>query len=61
MSTFPDAAHLVLLVGICPSNYESGGKRLSGRTHKGNHWVKAILVQVAQASARTENTYLSAQ
>ena len=61
MSPFPDAAHLASLVGICPGNYESGGKRLSGRIRKGNHWVKAVLVQAAQAAARTKNTYLSAQ
>src|SRR5712691_13555899 len=61
MSPFPDAAHLASLIGICPGNYESGGKRLSGRIRKGNHWVKAILVQAAQAAARTKNTYLSAQ
>ena len=46
-SPFPDAAHLASLVGICPGNYESGGKRLSGRIRKGNHYVKAILVQAA--------------
>ena len=61
MSPFPDAAHLASLVGICPGNNESGGKRFSGRIRKGNHWVKAILVQAAQAAARTKNTYLSAQ
>ena len=61
MSAFPDAAHLASLVGICPGNYESGGKRLSGRIRKGNHYVKAILVQAAQAAARTKNTYLAAQ
>ncbi len=61
MSPFPDAAHLASLVGICPGNYESGGKRLSGRIRKGHHWVKAILVQAAQAAARTKQTYLSAQ
>jgi transposase len=37
MSACPDAAHLASLVGICPGNYESDGKRLSGRMHKGNH------------------------
>jgi len=61
MSPFPDAAHLASLVGICPGNYESGGKRLSGRIRKGNHWAKATLVQAAQAAARTKNTYLSAK
>jgi transposase len=61
MSPFPGAAHLASLIGICPGNYESGGKRLSGRMRKGNRYAKAILVQAAQAAARTKNTYLSAQ
>jgi transposase len=60
-SPFPDAAHLASLIGICPGNNESGGKRLSGRMRKGNRYAKAILVQAAQAAARTKNTYLSAQ
>ncbi len=61
LSPFPDAAHLASWVGICPGNNESGGKRFSGRIRKGNRWVKAILVQAAQAAARTKNTSLSAQ
>jgi transposase len=61
LSPFPDAAHLASWVGICPGNNESGGKRFSGRNSLGNRWVKAILVQAAQAAARTKNTYLSAK
>ena len=48
-------------VGICPGNNESGGKRKSGRNSLGNCWVKAMLVQAANAAARTKNRYLSAQ
>ncbi len=61
MSPFPDAAHLASWVGICPGNNESGGKRKSGRIRKGNRWVKAMLVQAANAAARTKNSYLWAQ
>lgn len=60
MSPFPDAAHLASLVGICPGNYETGGKRLKGRIRKGNRYVKAILVQAAHGVATTQ-TYLGAQ
>jgi transposase len=60
MTPFPDAAHLASLVGICPGNYETGGKRLKGRIRQGNRWVKAILVQAAHAAATTQ-TYLGAQ
>ena len=61
VSPFPDAAHLASWVGICPGNNESGGKRKSGRIRKGNRWIKAMLVQAANAAARTKNSYLSAQ
>ena len=61
MSPFPDAAHLASLVGICPGNDESGGKRRSGRIRKGNRYAKAILIQAAHAAARTKNSYLAAQ
>lgn len=60
MSPFPDAAHLASLIGICPGNYETGGKRLKGRIRKGNRWAKAILVQAAHTTAATQ-TYLGAQ
>jgi transposase len=59
MTPFPDAAHLASLVGICPGNYETGGKRLKGRIRKGNRYVKAILVQAAHGAATTQ-TYLYA-
>lgn len=61
LSPFPDASHLASWVGICPGNNESGGKRFSGRIRKGNRWVKAALVQVAQVAARSKDTYLAVQ
>jgi transposase len=60
MTPFPDAAHLASLIGICPGNYETGGKRLKGRIGKGNRYAKAILVQAAHGAATTQ-TYLGAQ
>jgi transposase len=61
MSQFPSADHLASWSGICPGNNESAGKRRSGRTAKGNRWLRRILVQCALAAGRTKNTYLSAQ
>jgi transposase len=60
LDTFPDAAHLASWVGICPGQHESGGKRMSGRTRKGNRHAKTILVQAAHAAGKTK-TYLGAQ
>jgi transposase len=46
---------------MCPGNNESGGKRRSGKTTKGNPWLRAALVEAAKAAGRTKETYLSAQ
>ena len=47
--------------GVAPGNNESAGKRLSGRTTKGNRALVSALTQAAHAAARTKHTYLSAQ
>ncbi len=60
LDAFPDAAHLASWVGICPGQHESGGKRMSGRTRKGNRHAKTMLVQAAHAAGKTK-TYLGAQ
>jgi len=60
MSRFPDAAHLASWTGICSGNNESAGKRRSGRTTKGNRWLRRALTQAAWAASHTKDTYLSA-
>jgi transposase len=61
MSRFPSADHLSSWTGIAPGNNESAGKRLSGRTTKGNQALVSALTQAAWAASHTKNTYLSAQ
>jgi transposase len=61
MSRFPSAKHLASWAGVSPGNKQSGGKRLSGKTTKGNVWLRAILGEVAWAAARKQGTYFSAQ
>ena len=58
---FPTHKHLTSWAGACPGNKQSGGKRLSGKTTKGNRWLRAVLGEVAQAIARSPGTYLHAQ
>jgi transposase len=60
ISVFPSEGHLASWVGICPGNNESAGKRKSGRTTRGNRWLKALLVQTAHGASRTKGTYLKA-
>jgi transposase len=38
LQQLPTAAHLASGAGVCPGNHESAGKRLSGKTRKGNPW-----------------------
>jgi len=45
---------------MSPGNRESAGKRQSGRTTKGNRWLRTTLVQVAWAATHTKGTYVSA-
>ena len=60
LSAFPDAAHFVSWVALCPGNNESAGKRKQGRTRKGNCYLRRALVQAAWAAAHSKGTYLSA-
>ncbi len=57
----PTANHLASWAGMCPGNDESAGKRRTGRSTKGNRWLKRILVQAAWAASRAKGTYLQAQ
>jgi len=61
MDRFPTAGHLASWAGMCPGNNVAGGKSRSGRTTKGNMWLRDVLVQAAWSAARTRDTYLSAQ
>ncbi|HXJ84833.1 MAG TPA: IS110 family transposase [Candidatus Methylomirabilis sp.] len=61
MSRFPTAAHAASWTGICPGNNESAGKRKSGKTRKGNRWLRATLVECARGAVRARDSYLAAQ
>lgn len=60
-ATFPSEAHLASWAGMCPGNKRSGGKRFSGRTRKGNTYLRAALVQAAWGASMKKNCYLSSQ
>lgn len=53
MASFGSAQRLASWAGICPGNNESAGKRKSGKTRKGNAWVRRLLCEFAQAAARS--------
>lgn len=58
---FETDAHLASWAGLCPGNKSSGGKRLSGRTRKGNTYVRSVLVQAAWGATMKKNCYLRSQ
>jgi transposase len=61
MTPFPTSTQVTAWAGICPGNNESAGKHRSGRTPKGNRWLKRTLAQAAWAASHTKHTYLAAQ
>jgi transposase len=61
MTVFPTPKHLASWAKISPGNDESAGKRRSGKTGKGNKWLRATLTEAALSAAKTKNSYLAAQ
>ena len=60
MSRFPSARHLAAWAGVAPGNHQSGGKPYSGRSKKGNHTLRTVLVQAAHSAKRKKGSYLAA-
>lgn len=58
MTAFHGVGHLASWACVCPGNNESAGKRMSGRTRKGNVHLRTTLVEAASAAIRTKGSYL---
>jgi transposase len=56
MRVFPTAGHLASWAGLCPGNNESAGKHRSGKTRKGNRWLRSALTEAALAAATRSST-----
>jgi len=54
MAQFPTAAHLVSWTKFCPQTFQSGPKTRSGKTGKGNPYLRAALGEAAAAAAKTD-------
>jgi transposase len=61
MTVFPSPRQLASWAGVCPGNHESAGKRRSGRTRKGNRWLRMALTEAASSVSRTTNTAFGAR
>ena len=61
MDRFPTAAHLASWAGVCPGNKQSGGRRLSSATTKGNVWLRRIMGEVAWAAVHERSSIFRAR
>ena len=61
MGRFPSSGHLASWAGLCPCNNESAGKHKSGKTRKGDRWLRIALTESALAAVRETDSSLSAQ
>jgi transposase len=60
MNQFPTVAHAASWAGLCPGQDESAGKRKSGRTRRGNVWLRRALTQAAWGASMTKGSYFKA-
>lgn len=60
MSRFRSARHLASWAGLCPGNNQSAGQNRSGKSHRGNRWIKGLMTQIAWAAQRTKDSYPAA-
>jgi hypothetical protein len=54
MTRFPTPGHLVSWAKLCPRTIQSGAKNRSGKSGKGNPYLKGILGEIAAAAAKTD-------
>src|SRR6266850_5930783 len=58
MRQFPTAAHLCSWGAMCPGQNESAGKRRSGKTRKGNRYLRGTLIQAGLGAMRKNGSAL---
>jgi transposase len=59
-AVFPSAGQMASWVGTCPGKEESAGESKSDRSPKGNHAMRRILNQAAQAAVKANGTVYQA-
>ena len=54
MSRFPTAGHLVSWTRLCPRTIQSGKRSTTGKTGKGNRYLRAVLGEAAATGGKTQ-------
>ena len=54
MTRFPTADHLVSWAKLCPRTIQSGRKSTTGKTGKGNRYLRAVLGDAAAGAGKTQ-------
>ena len=55
IGVFPSAQQCAAWAGLCPGNNQSAGKKRSGKTRKGNTFLRSLLIECAHGAARTRD------
>lgn len=58
MSRFPSDRHITAWAGVAPGNNETGGKQRSGKSRKGNKYLRRALALAAWGAVRSKRNYL---
>jgi transposase len=61
MTVFPTAGHAASWAGLCPGNNESAGKHRSGKTRKGDRWLRTALTEAALGAIRKRDSAFGAR
>jgi transposase len=61
MAPFDTAEQLASWACVCPGNHESAGKQRSGKTRKGNPWLRHAISEAAWGASKTKKSYFHAQ
>jgi transposase len=61
MRRFPTAGHMCSWGAMCPGQNESAGKRRSGKTRKGNKYLRATLIHAGLGAIHSKGTALEAR
>jgi transposase len=57
MAKFGSRQRLCSWAAVCPGNNESAGKKKSGRTRKGNKYLRSLLCEIAHSAKKTDSQF----